>query len=549
MLLWFGAAVVVLTGFGHALLLDSGFNDGIFLAVASQWMKGLALYRDVYDVKPPGLFVLYRLGLEMGGENLLPLRSLLALIYALIVPLTAAIARRMGLPVVLATLAGIAALLMWQPWAFHDSSPLTLPPLLAGLWLLLARPTDPQTGRLEPLSPPQAVLTGVCFALALSIKHTAAFAAVPVLVIALWPAEREQRFASMMAAQWTLAGMALTAVPFVWLLIREGGFGWFWVAVVTHPLAYVGSFGLGPIETVQALLADSFDGGTLWAAGLLALPVVSLVAVADRGLRALPGIRRAVALVVAFSWGGVAAAASIGGVTLNVWAPAAPGLALLVAWGLWRLWHLPWPRQAGPRAALRLGLMGSGLALLILDPGVREAPSILSQRFAQLQADSNRPLYTQEPLLPGPGARVQMMGNLSPQILYLSSARTASNLIVPLSVYPDRLVSGAEGEALARHLQAPALATFQAHPPAVVIQQADDRYGQTLADMPGFAEHLAFYEELCPMVGGVRVYWRRDLAQALPPVPHPGLAGGSCRLPPALWEAEASADRDDSQPQ
>lgn len=66
-------AVVVLSA-AQILLLSFGRDQGIYATVADGILRGQMPYRDVWDFKPPGIFLVYALGQALFGKTMLAVR-------------------------------------------------------------------------------------------------------------------------------------------------------------------------------------------------------------------------------------------------------------------------------------------------------------------------------------------------------------------------------------------------------------------------------------------------------------------------------------------
>lgn len=53
----------------HSLWLPFGDDQGLYFYVGREWKHGTLPYRDVFDHKPPGIYVIYRLALTLFGEH------------------------------------------------------------------------------------------------------------------------------------------------------------------------------------------------------------------------------------------------------------------------------------------------------------------------------------------------------------------------------------------------------------------------------------------------------------------------------------------------
>ena len=58
-------------------------DEGVYATVAQAWAAGKLPYRDVFDHKPPGIYVIYRAVFACFGESMIPVRVAFALLTAL----------------------------------------------------------------------------------------------------------------------------------------------------------------------------------------------------------------------------------------------------------------------------------------------------------------------------------------------------------------------------------------------------------------------------------------------------------------------------------
>jgi hypothetical protein len=72
-------------------------DEGVYATIAQAWAAGKLPYRDVFDHKPPGIYVIYRAVFATFGESMIPVRVVFALLTALI-GVAAALALRAARP-------------------------------------------------------------------------------------------------------------------------------------------------------------------------------------------------------------------------------------------------------------------------------------------------------------------------------------------------------------------------------------------------------------------------------------------------------------------
>lgn len=74
--LWLvGAGLLTVALAAPALLWPFGRDQAIFHYIGRQWGAGQLPYRDAFDVKPPGIFALYRLTSAIGGDGMWTIRA------------------------------------------------------------------------------------------------------------------------------------------------------------------------------------------------------------------------------------------------------------------------------------------------------------------------------------------------------------------------------------------------------------------------------------------------------------------------------------------
>ena len=116
-------------------------DEGAYGAIAAMWLKGALPYRDVFDHKPPLIYLLYMPALIGGVQDAFPVRLWASLLFILQLPMALVIARRVwdpasaGLATVIYAVAGSAFGL--QGLMLNTEQALMLPALVA-LWALIS---------------------------------------------------------------------------------------------------------------------------------------------------------------------------------------------------------------------------------------------------------------------------------------------------------------------------------------------------------------------------------------------------------------------------
>jgi len=207
----------------HRLLFPLGDNEGFYGFYALQMGRGLQLYRDLWDHKPPGLFLQYFLLGRIFPLDEIHLRLCVCVVHLLNAVLLSLLGRKLGLDRISAgTAALFYALFLFpsllQPWS-AEADLLGLPFLLAALTLAFSP------------SGAASFLSGACFALSLLTKQSVglvlpAFLAIPGFLnmkkIGIWISG---------------AGVGLAAVLFP--IYLDGRFPEFWDSLTRFNRYYV----------------------------------------------------------------------------------------------------------------------------------------------------------------------------------------------------------------------------------------------------------------------------------------------------------------------
>jgi 4-amino-4-deoxy-L-arabinose transferase-like glycosyltransferase len=254
-------------------------DEGWYAYMGQEMLRGSLLYRDLPEMKPPGGFYLYALGIALFGPTVIAVRC-----YSLLFSMASII----GVFFVARKIAGTAAGL-WGAFclAILSASPLMLggttnlevfliPPLLAAVWFHVG---DAPPGRFG------LFLSGVCIGSALFIKQVAA----PfVLLLALFSfyAAPERKFSRQLCslAWYVVAIIAVSGFAVIWMA-SQGILTDFIHYNFTVPYRYVSKneFSGPQLELVLIRLAPELISGSV-----VAIPTTLyyLVHRKDRGLLA-----------------------------------------------------------------------------------------------------------------------------------------------------------------------------------------------------------------------------------------------------------------------
>ncbi len=170
------AAAVLMRWPGLNLPLER--DEGAYAYIAGAWLKGELPYRDLFDHKPPLLYILYMPAVVGARVSALSIRLWATIIFLVQLPLLHLLARRVwdqptaGLAVVLYAVAGSA--FSMQGLILNSEQALVLPALLA--LICLFRGIEADRGR-------WSFLYGLCVGLIAMIKPTAVPLLVPLALV------------------------------------------------------------------------------------------------------------------------------------------------------------------------------------------------------------------------------------------------------------------------------------------------------------------------------------------------------------------------------
>jgi 4-amino-4-deoxy-L-arabinose transferase-like glycosyltransferase len=341
-------AVALMLGLGwwlraplHSLPLER--DEGAYALISARWMAGDVLYRDLFDHKPPLIYLVFALAQLLPGDPVRALRVLATLYMLAGGLLLFALGRRLyGRRAALGALAlflTYGSSSRFQGLTFNSEAVLTLPALLGCLAAIAG---------VQKRRPALLGTAGVCVGLAISAKPVGVALLVPLVAapfLVAWP--RRARAVALGAG---LAGAAVPPALFALLLWRQGALAAAYEALVVYNRIYgAESIALG------------WDPTWLWR---IWLPMLALALPALAGLIGAWTVRewRTAAHHVALMWGLALLATALLSLRayphyylaavplLSLWAAA--GIAVLAtSIGRW------WGRPVGAVAAL-LALAG-----------------------------------------------------------------------------------------------------------------------------------------------------------------------------------------------
>lgn len=479
-LLLLGVVVIAILVRLPGLALPLERDEGAYAFVAWTWLRGDLPYRDVFDHKPPLIYLLYMPALLFGAPSALVLRVWMSVLFVIDVVLVYAIGRRVWdrwsalLAALIFAVAGSAFSL--QGMIFNTEQALVLPALIA-LWYTIRLH---ETARLR-----FAVGAGAAVAATVLIKPVALVLA-PCILLAC---RRELRRLAQVIGAATLGG-ALIGLPIATYFAVRGGWRAMIFALVTYNKLYA--------EESQAR----------WELGALVdmfTPFVPLLLVAIGGMMLLRRAQRAERPMVARSSGWLVVAwmlaffvTALGSLRafVHYYYALLPFLALLAAPCVVWLW-----RQSIGTTRLQRGVRKLApvlvLALLIV-PFARQNIGLIGttgeQQAERLYGPEGLYYFAQAARVADfvrqqtqPGDYIHIFG-AEPEVYLLAERRNASRYIFD---YPIGLVPGAK-EQLLRDLAA--------NPPALLIAY----YGVRPIELIRAKDALGF--EKIAEIGGYEIF-------------------------------------------
>ncbi len=231
-LLFGGAAALAAAGFavmrlGFLREPLMGVDPAIYLTVADVLRRGGRLYADIWDHKPPGIYLLYQLILALRPTMQAAIAAGLAAM-GLNALLLFGVAKRL-----LGAWAGLAAAWLLAVftavfWAGAPNSEVFLLTLqLAALWLWLRKPGTPP-------SAVRILLGGALLGVAVMIKYVVLLPAAGFAAWLAWAGGREARPGAVRRIGLFAAGLTTGAAPFLLYCLRQG----IWHDFVAGTLAY-----------------------------------------------------------------------------------------------------------------------------------------------------------------------------------------------------------------------------------------------------------------------------------------------------------------------
>jgi Dolichyl-phosphate-mannose-protein mannosyltransferase len=339
------AATAILLGFVTVAiaflllqLLDFGYgrDQGIYATVARTFAEHGVPYRDAWDFKPPGIFLVYAVAHAVFGSGVAAIRCLEAIALCTLIPAAWILARRYvgdGRAGLLS--AGLAIFIHVQSEFWDTAQPESFGAVCV-IWALALASTalDERTSRRRATV--MWFASGALYAAATMLKPTVGIAGLASVTVAVVKSRRRG------FAAWTvhsflplaLGAAAVTAVTLMPFLLR-GGLNDLISAVIVFAPRYT-------LVTAQAIVPAIGRVLVEWAVWYSPLNLVGLLLLALPPLSAsekegIAHLGSAVVLLLA----GVAIQQKF---FLYHYGAALPLTAVLAGWGIWKAW-----RRAGER--------------------------------------------------------------------------------------------------------------------------------------------------------------------------------------------------------
>lgn len=418
-----GALLIAVSMRLPALHLPLERDEGAYAYIAWSWLRGALPYRDLFDHKPPLIYLLYLPPLLLAEPSALAIRLWNTLLFLLSLWLLFLVGRRIWAPPVaaLATLlfAAIGSAFQLQGLILNTDQALVLP-VLAALWSTLCWRA---TGQWR-----YALLSGAAVAAAVLIKPVAVLLGPVALIASLGRPRNTGR-----ALAGLLAGALLVALPCLAPFLIQNAWDDLWFALVTYNRLYA---------------RESQARWSLSALLDLLAPLAPLLLTALGGAVTL---RRHAGWPVA-GWAAALLLAALLSLRpyIHYFYPMLPVLTLLAAACIAWLWR---QHERTPHAQVRSGIAALLLVGLLTAPVVRQNLQLIGATPATLAeglyGDEGKHYFAPAPLVAdyirrhsAPDAPIHIFA-AEPEIYLLAQRRAVSRYIYD---YPLALLPAARAE-------------------------------------------------------------------------------------------------------
>jgi len=498
---WLVVASWLVVGLSAAqiLLFSFGRDQGIYATVADGIVHGLMPYRDVWDFKPPGIFLVYALAQALFGKTMLAPRLLeVAGLLGMIVGFMRISETFFGVKRVGLVGGAVAALIHAQLEFWHSGQPETFGGFLT-VWALVLTAREGKRSR-KLL---RWAVIGALFGCAFLLKPPlggGALACAAFLARDEWSREGKWH-----AALWPFALMAAgSLVPILgcalWFKARGAWEALHWTLFEFTP-------GYTKLGWTNRSAPEMFYWGTeelffrfsaLAAAGFIAAIVIRPMHEQERrGLFLVLG-------VMAIHLAGIAMQ---GKFFQYHYAASLPLLALLGGLGLYKLWRRTLSAgTSGVLAFMAFVVIATSMRIAVRDLGsfwdrailrtsylLRSGPVHSREqldkelyRVADYNLDADRMVALEAQRRTPPGSKIFVWG-FEPSIYWMADRPAATRYVYDV---PQRVSWGRE------RARRELVADLVANPPALVIVQRGDRFSWVTGDEWDSAEALPHFPEL-----------------------------------------------------
>ncbi|MEJ7729110.1 MAG: glycosyltransferase family 39 protein [Polyangiaceae bacterium] len=490
---------------------DYGRDQGIYAVVARSMLDGGMPYRDAWDFKPPGIFVIYALARALMGEGQVAIRMLEALGLAAMALGMTELARRWWGEARVGLLAAALAILVHAQLDFwHTAQPESFGGMLTIAALLCAGRDEPVLGGRGTSRRPWAwwILCGALFGAAGLLKPPLAGGGVVVAgALSVW---RLRRTTALAARQRRLDAAAPLLGVFLGgclpVLACAAWFGARGALGHLHDVLFV----FTPYYTAIGWQNQGFTGMAWWG---LTEWLVTYSAVFAGGLALLLGFhprdteRPAVWLLAALIGVHVLGVVLQGKFFPYHYGATWPLTALLASLGLWRLWERL--ERFGVTGALAFaGLLG---VLAVAKTATKDVPGTFWTRtatrmalngredvaardalasVADVHAPANRAVAETLAAAVSPDRSVFVWG-FEPVIYDMSGRRAATRFIYDV---PQRVAWASES------MRGQLMADLAADPPAAIVVEHRDVFPMVTGDLLDSADSLLEFPALRALV-------------------------------------------------
>jgi hypothetical protein len=394
---------------GHLIAFGYGRDQGVYAVVANGMLRGAPPYRGTWDVKPPGIFLIYAVARWTLGPSVHAIRVLEAVSLASLIGAFAIFSRRHLDTARAGVLAGALAIFGHVQLDFwHTGQPESFASVTLAWALVMATYVPPEGARWPWLRQTAAwAITGALYAVASLLKPPLGGGLVVAWAVIVWNRHQANR-----AARWWLCArtpsVTLACGAAVPILCTVGYFvatdAWReWCDVLFRYTPHYVALGLGGRSPTE-LLAQTLHDWLIRFSVLNAFGLALLVAFPVLAARERQGTLHVLG-VIGVSLLGVAMQAKFFSYHFGATLPLT---ALLAGWGFWKLWRFS-PAGTGVLCAgcilwflpNNLGLLVHGgdpmvwrrcmLRLTALaDPAVRDDVNDLLYSAGDLVAKDNR---------------------------------------------------------------------------------------------------------------------------------------------------------------